>query len=69
MPDGATGESIETRQSWIIAVTAVAMLALAAGGPLTVVIGWCRSARRSAPGGRCRRWPPRWPIWGPARAA
>jgi MFS family permease len=32
-------ESIETRQSWIIAFTAVTMLALAAGAPLTVVIG------------------------------
>ena len=31
--------SVETRQSWIIAVTAVTMLALAAGAPLTVVIG------------------------------
>lgn len=31
--------SIETRQSWVIACTAVAMLAIAAGGPLTVVIG------------------------------
>lgn len=39
MPDAATGESVETRQSWIIAVTAVTMLALAAGAPLTVVIG------------------------------
>lgn len=35
---GATA-SIETRQSWIIAVAAVVMLALAQGGPLTVVIG------------------------------
>ena len=34
----ATG-SIETRKSWVIAVTAVTMLALAAGAPLTVVIG------------------------------
>ncbi len=32
-------ESVETRYSWIIAVTAVTMLALAAGAPLTVVIG------------------------------
>ncbi len=39
MPDTATGESVETRQSWIIAVTAVTMLAVAAGAPLTVVIG------------------------------
>ena len=39
MPDATTGESVETRQSWIIAVTAVTMLALAAGAPLTVVIG------------------------------
>lgn len=39
MPDAATAESVETRQSWIIAVTAVTMLALAAGAPLTVVIG------------------------------
>jgi MFS family permease len=39
MPDTATGESVETRRSWIIAVTAVTMLALAAGAPLTVVIG------------------------------
>lgn len=39
MPDAAAGGSVETRQSWIIAVTAVTMLALAAGAPLTVVIG------------------------------
>ena len=39
MPDANAGESVETRQSWIIAVTAVTMLALAAGAPLTVVIG------------------------------
>jgi MFS family permease len=39
MPDSAIGESVETRQSWRIAVTAVTMLALAAGAPLTVVIG------------------------------
>ena len=39
MPDTATGGSVETRQSWIIAITAVTMLALAAGAPLTVVIG------------------------------
>ncbi|MBR0655317.1 MFS transporter [Plastoroseomonas arctica] len=31
--------SIETRQSWTVALAAVAMLALAAGGPMTVVIG------------------------------
>ena len=31
--------SIETRHSWVIAVAALAMLALAAGGPMTVVIG------------------------------
>ena len=35
MPDANAGESVETRQSWIIAVTAVTMLALAAGAPLT----------------------------------
>jgi MFS family permease len=39
MAEAATAESVETRQSWIIAVTAVTMLALAAGAPLTVVIG------------------------------
>lgn len=33
------GASIETRQSWIVAIAAVTMLALAQGGPLTVVIG------------------------------
>lgn len=32
-------DSVESRQSWVIAVTAVTMLALAQGGPLTVVIG------------------------------
>lgn len=32
-------ESVETRQSWIIAITTVTMLSLAAGAPLTVVIG------------------------------
>jgi MFS family permease len=32
-------DSVETRQSWIIALTVVTMLALAAGAPLTVVIG------------------------------
>ncbi|MCC7281206.1 MAG: MFS transporter [Acetobacteraceae bacterium] len=31
--------SIETRQSWIVAITAVTMLAVAQGGPLTVVVG------------------------------
>lgn len=39
MADAAAEDSVETRQSWIIAVTAVTMLALAAGAPLTVVIG------------------------------
>lgn len=39
MPDGTRAPSIETRQSWTIAVAAVAMLAVAAGGPMTVVIG------------------------------
>ncbi len=31
--------SIETRYSWIVAMTAVTMLSLAAGGPITVVVG------------------------------
>ncbi len=39
MPDGTLAPSIETRQSWIIAVVAVAMLAVAAGAPMIVVIG------------------------------
>lgn len=39
MPDGTRAPSIETRQSWTIAIAAVAMLAVAAGGPMTVVIG------------------------------
>lgn len=39
MPDGTRAPSIETRQSWVIAIAAVAMLAVAAGAPLTVVIG------------------------------
>ena len=34
-----TADSVESQRSWVIAVTAVAMLALAAGAPLTVVIG------------------------------
>lgn len=33
------GASIETRQSWVVAIAAVTMLALAQGGPLSVVIG------------------------------
>lgn len=37
--DGRAAESVETRLSWVIAVSAVVMLALAAGAPLTVVIG------------------------------
>ncbi len=39
MPDRTLAPSVETRQSWAIAVAAVVMLAIAAGGPLTVVIG------------------------------
>ncbi|MBW6402001.1 MFS transporter [Roseomonas sp. HJA6] len=39
MPDGTLAASVETRQSWAIAIAAVAMLAVAAGGPMTVVIG------------------------------
>ena len=35
----AVAHSIETRQSWTIAFATLAMLALAAGGPMTVVIG------------------------------
>ncbi|MFM7610441.1 MAG: MFS transporter, partial [Alphaproteobacteria bacterium] len=31
--------SIETRYSWVVAITAVTMLSLAAGGPITVVVG------------------------------
>ena len=31
--------SIETRYSWLVATTAVIMLSLAAGGPITVVVG------------------------------
>jgi MFS family permease len=34
-----TSESIETRKSWAIAFATLTMLALAAGGPMTVVIG------------------------------
>ena len=34
-----TADSVESQRSWVIAVTAVAMLAIAAGAPLTVVIG------------------------------
>ena len=39
MPAVAGTESVETRDSWMIAFATVAMLALAAGAPLTVVIG------------------------------
>lgn len=39
MPDGTLAASVETRQSWTVAIAAVAMLAVAAGGPLTLVIG------------------------------
>jgi MFS family permease len=35
----AAAASVETRQSWVVAVTVVTMLSLAAGAPLTVVIG------------------------------
>jgi hypothetical protein len=31
--------SIESRYSWLVATTAVIMLSLAAGGPITVVVG------------------------------
>lgn len=39
MADAITGESVETRMSWAIAFATTAMLALAAGAPLIVVIG------------------------------
>ncbi|MBS7810235.1 MFS transporter [Roseococcus pinisoli] len=39
MPDAAGTVSIETRQSWRIAIAALAMLAMAAGAPLIVVVG------------------------------
>lgn len=39
MPDAAGTASVETRQSWIIAFAALTMLAMAAGGPLLVVVG------------------------------
>ena len=39
MPHGTLAPSIETRQSWTIAFVGVAMLALAAGAPMIVVIG------------------------------
>lgn len=39
MPHPTASGSIETRYSWVIAGAALAMLALAAGGPMTVVIG------------------------------
>lgn len=35
----AAATSVETRQSWIIALAAVTMLSLAAGAPLTVAVG------------------------------
>ncbi len=49
--DGTTTESVETRRSWMIAFATVTMLALAAGGPLTVVIGLAPIAE-SLGGGR-----------------
>jgi len=39
MQGAPTAESVETRSSWIIACATLAMLALAAGAPMTVVIG------------------------------
>jgi MFS family permease len=39
MTHPAAADSIETRYSWVIAGATLAMLALAAGGPMTVVIG------------------------------
>ncbi len=39
MPDVAAAASVETRQSWIIAIAALTMLAMAAGAPLIVVVG------------------------------
>ena len=39
MPSATTAESVETRDSWVIAFATLTMLALAAGGPMTVVIG------------------------------
>lgn len=50
----AVAESIETRQSWIVALAAVTMLALAAGGPMTVVIGLVPIAEELGTG---RSWP------------
>jgi MFS family permease len=50
----AVAESIETRQSWIVALAAVTMLALAAGGPMTVVIGLVPIAEEMGTG---RSWP------------
>jgi MFS family permease len=39
MPDAAGTASVETRQSWMIAIAALTMLAMAAGAPLIVVVG------------------------------
>jgi MFS family permease len=39
MPDAAGTASVETRQSWIIAIAALTMLAMAAGAPMIVVVG------------------------------
>lgn len=39
MPDAAGEVSVETRQSWVIAIAALLMLAMAAGAPLIVVVG------------------------------
>lgn len=39
-PPGITAPaSVECRRSWIVATAAVVMLAVAQGGPLTVVVG------------------------------
>jgi MFS family permease len=45
----ASADSVETRQSWVIAVTAVTMLSLAAGAPLTVPISETLGGGRSLP--------------------
>jgi MFS family permease len=50
----AAAESVETRQSWMVALAAVTMLALAAGGPITVVIGLVPIAEELGTG---RSWP------------
>ena len=71
MPDVTTGQSVETRRSWIIAVTVVTMSRLwPPVAPLTVVIGWRRSPSTLG-SGRCAAGasPRRSPIWARASAA